>query len=74
MDGVPSSRGYRGGFPIALMLKDLDLAIEAGDKANARTPLTRHVRSLYEQTAKQSSPALDFTSIYQFVYDNEINK
>jgi hypothetical protein len=30
MPGVPASKGYQGGFSSALMLKDLNLAMEVG--------------------------------------------
>lgn len=39
MEGVPSSRDYERGFGSELMLKDLKLAIEAAQSANAKVEL-----------------------------------
>ena len=37
MDGAPASRGYEGGFLVDLMLKDLDLALDAAAGIDAVT-------------------------------------
>ena len=67
MEGVPSSRGYQGGFSTALMLKDLRLALQTADPCNAKLPMTKAVSSLYEEVAEKY-PGLDFSSIFEFVY------
>lgn len=47
MEGVPSSRGYTGGFGVALMEKDLGLAMDAAKPVKARLPLGAHAHQLY---------------------------
>ena len=68
MDGVPSARGYRGGFSTEMMLKDLNLAVQAAAGCDAPSPMTQHVHDLYQQLSAKAGPTLDFSSIYQFVY------
>jgi len=58
----PSDNEYRGGFASALMVKDLTLAMEAAERAGAKTPLGNHARDLYETFAKDNG-ALDFSGI-----------
>ena len=63
MDGVPASRGYRGGFGSDLMLKDLGLAEEAALAAGAAIPLGGLARQLYAVHSASGQGALDFSSI-----------
>lgn len=63
-DGVPASRGYRGGFGSALMLKDLGLASEAAIASGSAIPLGELARNLYALHGAQSG-ALDFSSIVE---------
>lgn len=44
MDGVPSSRGYRGGFASRLMAKDLGLVKTAAEHCGAPVPLTEEAQ------------------------------
>lgn len=71
MDGVPSARGYTGGFSTALMLKDLTLASTCAAGAQASTPLGTLARSLYERHAQAGNAALDFSSILQAIAEKE---
>eukprot|EP00049_Salpingoeca_infusionum_P005719 m.96159 g.96159 ORF g.96159 m.96159 type:complete len:329 (-) comp13063_c0_seq1:271-1257(-) len=64
MEGVPSSRGYTGGFAVELMLKDLRLAIEAAKSVEALVPLGRMSQNYYIQVAKEAE-GKDFSYIYQ---------
>lgn len=66
LEGVPSSRGYKGGFASRLMVKDLGLVIKAAQHCESPTPMAEHVQRLYEQV----DPALDFSAIYTNVYNN----
>ena len=65
MEGVPSSCGYQHGFATALMLKDLALAVETARQSGAKLPLTELAQQQYQRVAERSSPALDFSQIYQ---------
>ena len=46
-DGVPSSRGYRGGFAASLMVKDLGLAATAAEHCGAPLPMAETAAELY---------------------------
>ena len=58
----PADKDYQGGFATGLMLKDLKLAMDAAQTADASTPLGRHAKELYEQFAKNNA-GLDFSAI-----------
>jgi 3-hydroxyisobutyrate/3-hydroxypropionate dehydrogenase len=68
MDGVPSSRGYEGGFTLPLMLKDLTLVLnEDGDMP---LPMTSSVQKIYANALEHAGGnPLDFSSIYRLFYD-----
>ncbi|MYM88700.1 3-hydroxyisobutyrate dehydrogenase [Rugamonas sp. FT82W] len=63
MDNVPASRGYAGGFGTSLMLKDLGLAQQAAQSAEAVTPLGSLARQLYQLHQQQGHGQQDFSSI-----------
>lgn len=44
MEGVPSSRGYKGGFASRLMVKDLGLAMQAAQHYQAPTPMAERAQ------------------------------
>ncbi len=58
----PADKDYQGGFATGLMLKDLRLAMEAAETADASTPLGRHAKELYEKFAEDNG-GLDFSAI-----------
>ena len=49
--GAPASRGYAGGFAAALMLKDLNLALEASNAVGATLPATATAATWYSLAA-----------------------
>ena len=59
----PADRDYQGGFATALMLKDLRLAMEAAETADAAVPLGSRAASLYEDFAGAGNGGLDFSAI-----------
>src|SRR5262249_43517667 len=64
MDGAPASRGYTGGFLVDLMVKDLGLAMDAADAAEASIPMGALARNLYRLLKNQHQAGrLDFSSI-----------
>ncbi|WP_410210031.1 3-hydroxyisobutyrate dehydrogenase [Aquirhabdus sp.] len=67
MENVPASRGYRGGFGVDLMLKDLGLATEAALSGQASIPLGEMARNLYGLHSKAGAGGLDFSSILQLL-------
>lgn len=58
----PADNGYQGGFATGLMLKDLRLAMEAAETADASTPLGKQAREIYEEFAEENA-GLDFSAI-----------
>ena len=69
MEGVPSSKGYAGGFGVDLMLKDLGLAIENASDLDASVPLGDLSRKLYEAHSKAGNGQLDFSSVFNLKKD-----
>ena len=58
----PADRDYAPGFAAALMVKDLRLAIEAAEKAGAKTEMGSHAKAIYEAFADEHG-GLDFSGI-----------
>lgn len=68
-EGVPSSRNYEGGFAVALILKDLGIAIEAAQQVNASLPLGDKTREMYDTLVKKGFDNKDFSYVYQYLKD-----
>ncbi|HUZ72105.1 MAG TPA: 3-hydroxyisobutyrate dehydrogenase [Stellaceae bacterium] len=64
---APSNRNYDAGFTAAMMLKDLKLAQEAAQAANAATPLGAGAAALYQMLANAGLGAKDFSVIFPFL-------
>jgi 3-hydroxyisobutyrate dehydrogenase len=60
---TPADREYQGGFAVALMLKDLRLAVEAAQTVGAETPMGDRALDLYEAFAAKGQGGLDFSAI-----------
>ncbi|MBB5211050.1 3-hydroxyisobutyrate dehydrogenase [Microbulbifer hydrolyticus] len=64
MENVPASRDYQGGFSVALMLKDLGLAMDTAAGSASSTPLGALAKNLYQlHGGDPINKALDFSSI-----------
>jgi len=64
MESVPSANGYAGGFSVALMLKDLGLAMDAASTSASSTPMGALAKNLYQlHGACADNQKLDFSSI-----------
>ena len=59
---TPADNGFQGGFAAGLMLKDLNLAIEAAGAAGAKVELGEHARAIYQAFAKDNA-GTDFSGI-----------
>ena len=59
----PSDNSYQGGFATALMLKDLKLAMEAADSAEAAVPMGARATALYADFDGAGNGGLDFSAI-----------
>jgi 3-hydroxyisobutyrate dehydrogenase len=68
---TPADRDYEGGFAAALMLKDLRLAMEAAQSADAYTPMGAAAEELYTRFAEQLGGASkDFSGIIKMIDDS----
>ncbi|MFA0811745.1 3-hydroxyisobutyrate dehydrogenase [Microbulbifer epialgicus] len=64
MENVPAAKGYTGGFSVALMLKDLGLAMDAAATSASSTPMGALARNLYQlHGASEENQKLDYSSI-----------
>ncbi|QIL91343.1 3-hydroxyisobutyrate dehydrogenase [Microbulbifer sp. SH-1] len=64
MDNVPAARDYQGGFSVALMLKDLGLAMDTAAGSASSTPLGALAKNLYQlHGGDPINRVLDFSSI-----------
>ena len=63
----PADNGYQGGFASALMLKDLKLATEAAQGADASVPMGALAGALYQAFANAGNGGLDFSAIINFL-------
>ena len=59
----PADNGYEGGFAAALMLKDLNLAMEAAAGAGAKVPMGARAQELYEAFTASGQGGTDFSGI-----------
>ncbi len=67
VDGAPASRGYDGGFGVALMLKDLKLATSASAEVNSPTPLGNMTKDVYSTMDRAGWGGKDFGSVLKFL-------
>ena len=67
---TPADRGYDGGFATALMLKDLKLAMEAAEGADAYTPMGSEAEKLYQRFADLGGGPKDFSAIIKMIDDS----
>ena len=59
----PADNGYAGGFATPLMVKDLRLAMEAAETADAAVPLGSRAAALYEDFLGAGNEDVDFSAI-----------
>ena len=66
VDGAPAGKGYEGGFGVALMRKDLKLAITAAAEAGARLELGQRAAQIYDEVA-EAEKGKDFSVVYRWL-------
>ncbi|MGE4430355.1 MAG: 3-hydroxyisobutyrate dehydrogenase [Sphingobium sp.] len=64
---TPADNDYQGGFAVALMLKDLKLALEAAASVNASVPMGSTAESLYQMLSNKGEGGRDFSSMISFL-------
>lgn len=65
MENAPASKGYKPGFMVDLMVKDLGLALEIAEQSGFDNPMGQLARELYSQHQQAGNGQLDFSSILQ---------
>lgn len=65
----PADNNYQPGFAAALMLKDLNLAQQAAQAADAATPLGQHARDLFGDFVKDDGANRDFSAMLPWLQE-----
>ena len=63
----PADKGYDGGFAVALMLKDLKLAVEAAQGVGASVPMGGQAETLYQTFSNLGGAGKDFSGIIKLL-------
>ncbi|GGY57119.1 3-hydroxyisobutyrate dehydrogenase [Parvularcula lutaonensis] len=71
VESAPSNRGYKPGFAVPMMLKDLGLAHDAAESSGSAIPLGEHARRIYERAAEMH-PDMDFSVILPMLKKGEL--
>ncbi|KAL1872797.1 hypothetical protein VTK73DRAFT_1268 [Phialemonium thermophilum] len=72
VETAPASRDYAGGFGIALMRKDLRLALTAAKEAGARLELADKASQVYEAAeSDERCKGRDFSVVYRYLGGKE---
>ncbi|KAF2032713.1 3-hydroxyisobutyrate dehydrogenase [Setomelanomma holmii] len=72
IEGSPASRGYEGGFGVALANKDLKLALKAANEANVKLALGEPAAALYDAAEKdENCKGKDFSVVYRYLGGKE---
>lgn len=72
IEGAPASRGYEGGFGVALQNKDLGLAIKAAKEHDVKLWMADRAKELYD--AAENDPnckGKDFSVVYRYLEGKE---
>ncbi|KAH7069008.1 NAD binding domain of 6-phosphogluconate dehydrogenase-domain-containing protein [Paraphoma chrysanthemicola] len=72
IEGSPASRGYEGGFGVALANKDLKLALKAAAEADVKLALGEPAAALYEAAENDANcKGKDFSVVYRYLGGKE---
>ncbi|KAG0728445.1 3-hydroxyisobutyrate dehydrogenase, mitochondrial [Chionoecetes opilio] len=74
LENVPASNDYQGGFGTALMTKDLGLVQGAATATHSPTPMGSLAHQIYRMMCNSGLAEKDFSSVYQFLQENNNNK
>ncbi|KAM5357688.1 hypothetical protein ACJZ2D_016016 [Fusarium nematophilum] len=70
---APSNHDYQGGFREPMMIKDMNLAIDAASAAGIEPSLAKAARAVYQEASKDLYVAeRDATAVYQWLIRNDI--
>ncbi|KAF2645641.1 3-hydroxyisobutyrate dehydrogenase [Massarina eburnea CBS 473.64] len=72
IEGSPASRGYEGGFGVALANKDLGLALTSAKEANVKLALGDTAKALYDEVERaENCKGKDFSVVYRYLGGRE---
>ncbi|CAI6332502.1 unnamed protein product [Periconia digitata] len=72
IEGSPASRGYEGGFGVALANKDLKLAIKSAKDSNVKLALADEAQALYDKVEQaENCKGRDFSVVYRYLGGKE---
>ena len=71
LPNVPSSNNYDGGFAVALIRKDLGLAMDAAKSVGADMDFTERAFGVYQEIEKEGYARKDFSFVYQYLMNNK---
>jgi 3-hydroxyisobutyrate dehydrogenase len=67
IDNVPANNDYKAGFSGYMMLKDLNLALDALKQTQLQLSLTEESQRLFEEMVKTNNGEKDFSYIFEFI-------
>lgn len=67
MEGVPSARGYSGGFACDLMAKDLGIAVSSANSVKSPLPMGSLAQQLYSLMSAGGNGHKDFSGIFEML-------
>jgi len=70
LENVPASRDYNGGFQVSLIRKDLSIALEAAEQAEAKIKFGEHAIGYYRDIEKKGFGKKDFGFVYRYIHNN----
>ena len=71
IENVPANQNYQAGFSSQMMLKDLNLALQANQDSHA-LHLTETTQKLFLHLVSQELGYKDFSYIYEFLNQHSI--
>ncbi|KAF1992925.1 6-phosphogluconate dehydrogenase C-terminal domain-like protein [Amniculicola lignicola CBS 123094] len=72
IEGSPASRGYEGGFGVALANKDLKLAIQSAKESGIKLALGDKATEVYDEVAaSENCKGRDFSVVYRYLGGKE---
>jgi 3-hydroxyisobutyrate dehydrogenase len=63
-------RDFEGGFGVALMKKDLGLAVKAAEECGAKLKMAQKAQEVYDEVLKKEG-SKDFSVVYKWLKDAE---
>jgi len=64
---APSNRDYKPGFAAPMMLKDLNLAMDASQSAQAETPMGAQAKAIYDAFVANGGEDMDFSGVIKWL-------